>query len=73
MRRSSVEHDDDCAGLVDPHRDAPRKASRSVAAARCNRLAIALDFAFEELSELRHELGVADRLEVQRRIVEPES
>jgi hypothetical protein len=36
-------------------------------AARLNRLAIALDYAHEELSELRHGLGVADRLDAYRR------
>jgi len=51
----------------DPHRDKPRKANRRDVAARLNRLAIALDYAHEELSELRHGLGVADRLDAYRR------
>ena len=54
----------------DPHRDNPRKASPRDVAARLNRLAVALNFGLEEISELRHSLGVADR--EQRRITEPE-
>ena len=45
---------------VDPYRDAPRKASRGALTARLNRLAVALNFGLEELSEIRHDLHVAE-------------
>jgi hypothetical protein len=58
---------DDFADLdrrgADPHRDRPRKSDRREVAARLNRLALCLDRALEELSELRHELGVSERLD----------
>lgn len=44
----------------DPHRDKPRKASKRGVAGRLNRLAVALNFAHEELAELRHDLRVAE-------------
>lgn len=46
----------------DEHRDKPRKASKRGVAARLNNLATALNFAHEELAELRHDLRVAESL-----------
>lgn len=51
----------------DEYRDRPRKASRREVAGRLNAIATALNFAHEQLSEIRHDLGVTDRLAAQRR------
>ncbi|HEX4823255.1 MAG TPA: hypothetical protein VFV19_02985 [Candidatus Polarisedimenticolaceae bacterium] len=52
----------------DPHRDRPRSATRHA----MNRLAERLNAAHEGLAELRHLLGVAERLEPVRRKSEEE-
>jgi hypothetical protein len=56
----------------DPHRDKPRTVDRRSVEVRLNAMASALSIAFEALSEVRHSLGVADRLEVQRRYEDPD-
>jgi len=61
----------------DPHRGKPRTASRSAVAVRLNRLAEVTNFLSEQLSELRRDLRVAERIEDPRpsfsvRYVEPE-
>lgn len=51
----------------DEFRGEPRKASRDEVVLRMNRIALALSAAHEELSELRHEIGIARRSEEPRR------
>jgi hypothetical protein len=55
---------------LDPHRDQPRMAPRRKIVDRSNNLAMVFDVGIEQLSALRQELGVRDRLEVQRWKVE---
>ncbi len=70
MPNPRTDPDDDLGR--DPHRFRPRQAPKlgRAVSARLNRLAVALNYAHEELSEIRHDLGIADRLEVQRRKIE---
>lgn len=48
---------------ADPYRERPRRVDLRAAGERMNRLAEALNLAHEELSALRHELGVVGRFE----------
>src|SRR5262249_12268626 len=66
----------DYGGLgVDEFRNTPRQAPQHGRAVegRLNRLATALNFAFEELSEIRHDLGIAERADgwARRKVEEP--
>ena len=63
-----MDHEGDGLGY-DPHRDRPRSTSRREVTLRLNRVAEALNKAHEELSGLRHELGVEERLaDMQERL-----
>jgi hypothetical protein len=64
-RRYDANLDRDAIGA-----DQPRQATRKEVAYQLNRIVLTIDALHAEVSELRHQLGVAERLDVQRRKVE---
>jgi hypothetical protein len=69
-----IHGDDDCADLCrDEYRDRPRGASKRQIAERLNVMATALSFLAEQVSEIRHELGVRERLDVVRKRISSET